>query len=171
MPKVVEIDGEAPCVEEDGFMTLAEQALHYEQWLCCWPCMVGLARVLPTSVAIRVHRLRRSIESARFTHRGDQAVVVGLYNKYMSDIGLAFVAMAQPAECRFNGEPAVDERQRDGQGVIHYPDGSQYKGEWRAYRPDGRGTMHGASGTRYSGEWKAGVLQDTDGASFEVIRS
>ena len=56
---------------------------------------MGLARVLPTSIAIRVQRLRRSIESARFTHKGDQAVVVGLYNKYMSDIGLAFVAMAQ----------------------------------------------------------------------------
>ena len=170
-PKVVEIDGEAPRVEEDGFTTFAEEVLHHQQWLCCWSANIQLARVLPTSIAIRVQRYRLSIENAKFTKQTDQAVVVGLYNKYMSDIGLAFVAMAKPADCRFNGEPATHGRQRDSQGVIHYPDGTQYEGGWKDYKPDGRGTLYGASGTRYSGEWKEGVLkrQDADGEDGDAV--
>ena len=55
--------------------------------------------------------------------------------------------------------------------MIHYPDGTQYEGGWKDYKPDGRGTLYGASGTRYSGEWKEGVLkrQDADGEDGDAV--
>ena len=46
---------------------------------------------------------------------------------------------------------------KNGQGIYTYPDGLQYKGEWKEGRKHGQGTFTFADGRRYEGEWKKGM--------------
>ena len=48
-----------------------------------------------------------------------------------------------------NGEPS-------GLGVIYYPNGNMYIGEWKDGKRNGQGTYTFQEGSRYEGEWKDG---------------
>lgn len=63
-------------------------------------------------------------------------------------------------ECR-NGRTA------HGEGVMTWPDGQRYEGEWRVGEYNGRGVMTWPDGTRYEGEWREG---DFNGWGLYTIR-
>ena len=48
-----------------------------------------------------------------------------------------------------NGEPS-------GLGVIYYPNGNMYIGEWKEGKYDGQGTETLSNGWKYVGEWREG---------------
>ena len=60
-----------------------------------------------------------------------------------------------------NGEKYVGEFKeglRNGQGTYTYPDGEKYVGEWKNGLPfNGRGTFNYPDGSKYVGEFKDGV--------------
>ena len=45
-------------------------------------------------------------------------------------------------------------------GVLTFPDGSTYEGEWEKGFMKGKGTFTWSDGTQKSGIWKNGKLQD-----------
>ncbi len=46
----------------------------------------------------------------------------------------------------------------DGLGVMAYPDGGRYVGEWSAGERNGRGTQTSADGSSYAGQWERDVM-------------
>lgn len=57
-----------------------------------------------------------------------------------------------PPPNRYEGE-YVDGK-RNGEGLLHYPDGSTYEGHWNGGDKSGVGTYTYANGDTYEGEWK-----------------
>ena len=47
-----------------------------------------------------------------------------------------------------------------GTGVLTFPDGSTYDGEWAKGFMNGKGTFTSSDGTQKSGTWKNGKLQE-----------
>ena len=47
-----------------------------------------------------------------------------------------------------------------GQGILIFPDGSTYDGEWANGFMNGQGTFTWADGKQKSGNWKNGKLQE-----------
>jgi hypothetical protein len=47
-----------------------------------------------------------------------------------------------------------------GEGVLTFPDGSTYKGEWVKGFMNGQGTFTSSDGNQKSGIWKNGKLQE-----------
>ena len=47
-----------------------------------------------------------------------------------------------------------------GIGILTFPDGSTYEGEWAKGFMNGKGTFTWADGTQKSGNWKNGKLQE-----------
>jgi hypothetical protein len=50
--------------------------------------------------------------------------------------------------------------ERHGHGVMMYPNGAWYKGEWRNGRANGHGTVHFAYGGSYTGTWRDGCARE-----------
>jgi hypothetical protein len=46
-------------------------------------------------------------------------------------------------------------------GVMVYPNGDRYEGEWTDNKPNGEGTMNYKDGNKYVGEWKSGKKTGT----------
>jgi antitoxin component YwqK of YwqJK toxin-antitoxin module len=44
--------------------------------------------------------------------------------------------------------------QKEGEGIMFYPDGGKYIGQWKNDQPSGQGTYYYADGKILSGEWK-----------------
>ena len=47
-----------------------------------------------------------------------------------------------------------------GQGVLTFPDGSKYEGEWKNGFMNGEGTFTWSDGKQKSGIWENGKLQE-----------
>ena len=65
-------------------------------------------------------------------------------------------------------EDAQDPRaaHREGQGVMRYPTGEMFEGQWKANKRHGEGFMSTPLGYRYTGEWKD---DDLDGKGYETL--
>ena len=48
----------------------------------------------------------------------------------------------------------------NGIGVLTFPDGSTYEGEWAEGFMNGKGTFTSSDGIQMSGTWKNGKLQE-----------
>ena len=46
----------------------------------------------------------------------------------------------------------------NGIGILNYPWGTQYFGEWKDGMMDGQGIFTWSDGTKYSGSWKKGIM-------------
>ena len=64
---------------------------------------------------------------------------------------------------------------KHGQGVMNYPNGDQYEGEWANDLREGFGLQRFSKGDSYEGEWfrdkmhGKGLLLHTDGSSYEGL--
>ena len=125
----------------------------------------GLLRGLPTqksSSAVldteegagpRIERIRKSIEKAMFTGKGDREVVLHMYTDYIKRIVLAMRATGEEESFVYEGETNEDGEEH-GQGRANYSDGSVYEGEWVNGKKEGHGKICFSSGGVYEGEWK-----------------
>ena len=76
----------------------------------------------------RIERVRASIKAAKFTGKGDDKVVVGLYNGYITKIGNAMNASGEKPEQVYEGERNAA-GEKEGYGTYRYADGEVYEGE------------------------------------------
>jgi hypothetical protein len=61
-----------------------------------------------------------------------------------------------PVGARYEGD--IKDDQRNGYGVIYYPDSSRYEGQWVDTEPDGFGAKISSDGTvKQAGLWEKGV--------------
>lgn len=54
----------------------------------------------------------------------------------------------------------------DGKGVLSYPDGGRYEGQWSNGKEQGQGVRTWKDGTRYEGEWQNGIAQGKGSKKF-----
>ena len=81
----------------------------------------------------RIERVRASIKAATFTGKGDDKVVVRLYNDYVTKIGNAMVASGEGIQPVYEGEyNAAGER--EGYGTLRFAGGDVYEGQWKEVR-------------------------------------
>lgn len=79
---------------------------------------------------------------------GDEQVKKGVV--YMSLLGsLCFFPANTPAAC-------LEGNCRDGYGIMSYPDGSLYDGQFKNGKRDGYGTLRDAGGSTYKGHFSHG---------------
>ena len=63
---------------------------------------------------------------------------------------IAFVSGAHyEGEVNEGGQP-------EGQGILTFPDGARYEGQWRRGEPEGQGALTYPDGRRYEGEFRSG---------------
>lgn len=43
---------------------------------------------------------------------------------------------------------------REGRGIMVYPNGDIYEGEWKRDKKEGKGEFFDSNGNKYEGEWK-----------------
>lgn len=103
------------------------------------------------------------------TYRGEtkDGVPCG-YGRYVSDIdSLTYEGMWADGEyCGYGTRQHQDTTyygmfangMPEGEGVMHYPDGSRYSGGWTAGKRQGYGELTDATGREYAGEWRADSL-------------
>lgn len=99
---------------------------------------------------------------ARVTYdNGD--VFEGSFNSNGKKHGKGKYTWAAPEDDEAKEEPVPHffdgnyvEGEREGLGLMHYPDGSKYHGNWASNLRHGQGAYTFSNGDIYSGEWKHG---------------
>lgn len=66
---------------------------------------------------------------------------------------------SEAAKTQYVGQWENGEKQ--GRGVMTYPDGSKYDGEWKSGERHGKGALNMANGDRYVGTFKHGEVRTT----------
>ena len=131
-PKIIEIDGDGPRVADADEVGGGDEGRRP-----------------------RIERVRASLRAAKFTGKGDDKVVVGLYNGYITKISNAMVDSGEGVKAVYEGEYNAA-GQKEGYGTCRYANGDGYEGQWKGGKPEGRGTYRFADGDVYEGEYKAG---------------
>ena len=73
------------------------------------------------------------------------------------DVRAAVAQIVIQEYCGARYEGQVNQRgNRHGKGVVSWPNGGRYVGEFRNYNPHGHGTMTHADGRVKSGKWANG---------------
>ncbi len=131
-PKIIEIDGDGPRVADADEVGGGDEGR-----------------------GPRIERVRASIKAAKFTGKGDDKVVVGLYNVYIVKISTAMAGSGETVKQVYEGKyNAAGER--EGYGTMRFATGSVYEGQWKGGKQEGRGTYRFANGDVYEGEYKGG---------------
>jgi hypothetical protein len=74
---------------------------------------------------------------------------------------------------KYEGQWNEETNERDGMGVLVWPDGSVYEGYWKHDKANGRGRLIHADKDIYIGDWKddkahgKGIYIHSDKASYE----
>ena len=75
--------------------------------------------------------------------------------KWETSAGVAWMGFGdKDTHPNYNGQ--VAKGKPSGLGVIYYPNGNMYVGEWKDGKRSGRGTYTFNEGSKYEGEWKDG---------------
>ena len=131
-PKIIEIDGDGPRVADADEVGGGEEGR-----------------------GPRIERVRASLRAATFTGKGDDKVVVKLYNDYIAKISNAMNDSGEGVKQVYEGEYNAAGK-REGYGTARYADGEVYEGQWKGGKKEGRGTYRAANGDVYEGEYKGG---------------
>ena len=80
---------------------------------------------------------------------------------------LTSVALARSTGCKegncengYGKWVYTDNSEWSGIGILTFPDGSNYEGEWAKGFMNGKGTFTWSDGTQKTGTWKNGELQE-----------
>ena len=133
-PKVIEIDGDGPRVAD------ADEAGSSDE-----------------GTGPRIERVRASLKAATFTGKGDEEVVMRLYNDYFAKISRAVTYSGEKEDFVYEGEYNAA-NQREGFGTCRYVRGRVYEGQWKDDMQEGRGKIKYAEGDVIEGEFKANMV-------------
>ena len=128
-PKIIEIDGDVPREADADEVGGGDRGL-------------------------RIERVRASLRAAIFTGKGDDKVVVGLYNEYITKIGNAMVDSGEGVEAMYEGEYNAAGEEEGAARIVLPTAREVYEGQWKGGEQEGRGTYRFADGEVYDGEWK-----------------
>ena len=148
-PKIIEIDGDGPRVADADEVGGGDEGM-----------------------GPRIERVRASLRAAKFTGKGDDKVVVRLYNDYITKIGNAMIDSGEVQEGVYEGERNAA-GEYEGYGTMRFAEGTVYEGKWKGGKREGRGTLRLANGDVYEGEYKGdkfegrGTYRHTDGDVYE----
>ena len=87
----------------------------------------------------RIERVRASLRAAKFTGKGDDKVVVGLYNRYITKIGTAMVDSGEGMDFVYEGE--YKGGAMEGFGTYQYVDGRAEVGRYAGNVDVGEGVV------------------------------
>jgi len=100
--------------------------------------------------------------------------LIDLQKKSKKDKNLKYVEMKKfDNDSIYTGYVRAKDEQREGPGMIVWPDNTRYEGEWRNDKAEGRGKLFHSDGDVYTGEWKQdktdghGEYVHADGTRYE----